>query len=202
MSNIEIYTIKTHKNNKYYKVYDEKGQYLENIDCCDENNITSQYLKGVTCFVINQQGEVLLEKRVNKGLTPGKIDLVSGHLDGEEVGTQAIIRELKEEVGIELEESINTTKVGTLPLTFNSNGKNRNFFIDFYYLIRDSSQTAIQKTEVEKVCWVPLNKAFEMIKNGETKFPKGNDMYNEIFKKIELAYHKGNENKIIEDLIL
>lgn len=202
MSNIENYRINAHKNNKYYKVYDEKGQYLENIDCCDENNITSQYLKGVTCFVINQQGEVLLEKRVNKGLTPGKIDLVSGHLDGEEVGTQAIVRELKEEVGIELEESINTRKVGTLPLKFNSNGKNRNFFIDFYYLIRNSSQTTIQKSEVEKVFWVPLNKAFEMIKNGETKFPKDNDMYNEIFKKIELAYHKGNENKIIEDLIL
>ena len=83
-----------------YRVYDKDGKYKRTIDKTDEKNLDeSDWLKGVTCFVINEKGEVLIEVRANKGLTPGKNDLCSGHLDNDETETQAMVRELKEETG-------------------------------------------------------------------------------------------------------
>ena len=128
MNFLEKYKL-NNKFENFYKVYDENGNYLYDIDVKDEKKLTNQYLKGVTCFVINEKREILLEKRANTELTPGKIDLVSGHMDKNEVGKQAIIRELWEEVGIAENESVNVKKIDTKPLKFESKGKTRNFII-------------------------------------------------------------------------
>ena len=91
-----------------YRVYDENGELKRIIEKAEEKTLTeNEWLKGVTCFVINEKGEALIEVRANKGLTPGKKDLCSGHLDDRETETQAMIRELREELGIELEEAMN-----------------------------------------------------------------------------------------------
>ena len=48
--------------------------------------------------------EVLLQERVNTGYMDGKYDVaVSGHLEKGETLAQAIVREAKEEIGIEIE---------------------------------------------------------------------------------------------------
>ena len=169
-----------------YKVYDKEGKLRKLIDKNKEKQLDeNEWLNGVTCFVINEKGEVLIEKRVNKGLTPGKLDLCSGHVDGEETQTQAMIRELREELGIQLEESINVTKITSdgVPLQFESSGKLKNFFITFYCLRRNSSDVIFQKSEIDKIVWLPLEETFELIKSGRTKFPK-NYNYKEIFEKV------------------
>lgn len=170
-----------------YKVYDKEGKLRKLIDKNKEKQLDeNEWLNGVTCFVINEKGEVLIEKRVNKGLTPGKLDLCSGHVDGEETQTQAMIRELREELGIQLEESINVTKITSdgVPLQFESSGKLKNFFITFYCLRRNSSDVIFQKSEIDKIVWLPLEETFELIKSGRTKFPKNYD-YKEIFEEVK-----------------
>jgi 8-oxo-dGTP diphosphatase len=57
-------------------------------------------------------GEILLMKRKNTGFADGKYSLVSGHVDEGENFRTAMIREAKEEVGIEIERSdLNTATV-------------------------------------------------------------------------------------------
>ena len=172
--------------NNYYKVYDKSKQLKRKIAKNQEKTLSEEdWLEGVTCFVINEKGEVLIEKRVNKGLTPGKLDLCSGHIDNDETQTQAMIRELKEELGIEIEESINVIKLeqNAVPLEFRSSNKKRNFFITFYCLKRNSSEIKVQKEEIEKIVWLPLEESFELIKSGRTKFPTNYD-YEPIFQKV------------------
>ena len=126
-----------------YRVYDENGELKRIIEKAEEKTLTeNEWLKGVTCFVINEKGEALIEVRANKGLTPGKKDLCSGHLDDRETETQAMIRELREELGIELEEAMNVIKVTPqgVPLGFESKGKIKKFFITFYCLKRKNSK--------------------------------------------------------------
>lgn len=175
---------------KYYKVYDESGNFLYNINKKDEGTLTDQYLRGVTCFVINENGEILVEKRADTELTPRKLDLVSGHIDGEEVGTQAIIRELREEVGIPVQKAQNVHKVGSRKIGFESEGSKRNFFIEFYYLLLKDSKVNISSEEVNSLEWIPMEKVFEMIKQGETKFPRQSESldYEEIFNEVKNAY--------------
>ena len=155
------------------------------------------WLRGVSCFVLNQDNKVLIEKRANKGLTPGKLDLCSGHVDSDEVPTQAIIRELKEELGIELDESMDVIKLteNPSPLVFGSSEKKKNFLIDFYFLKRKKSNVVIQKEEVADVTWIDMEKCFELIRTGNTKFPDNYD-YEAIFQKIRDLV---NPREIVED---
>lgn len=197
MDFFEKYKVNNNHSGKFYKVYDEKGRFIYEIDAKDEKKLTYQFLKGVTCFVLNNKGEVLLEQRANTELTPGKIDLVSGHVDNNEVEKQSIIRELWEEVGIPEQEAQRVQNLGRQRLRFESNGKNRFFFIEFFYLKINNISLKKQKEEVASLKWVPMEKAFDMIRKGTTKFPRQNNIvnYEEIFDKIKEMYFNKEMNE-------
>lgn len=170
-----------------YRVYDKNGDLKRIIEKRQESKLDSdEWLKGVTCFVLNENGEVLIEKRANKGLTPGQLDLCSGHLDGDETPTQAMIRELGEELGIGIEEAMNVIKLTQdgIPFEFENSGRTLRFLITAYCLKRNSSKVIIQKEEVDSVKWIQLEKCFELIKNGKTKFPESHEKYDEVFQKV------------------
>lgn len=59
-------------------------------------NIPASYL---TLF---KENKVLLLRRYNTGYEDGKYSMIAGHVDPGETFTQAVIREAKEEVGIDL----------------------------------------------------------------------------------------------------
>lgn len=153
------------------------------------------YMKVVTCFVVDKTtGDVLLEKRTGNGLNPDEYDLVSGHVDGDEIGIQAMIRELSEEVGIGIEEtSCNLRKIEEFtPIHFDTIG---NYLVEFYCLLRKSKEgLKLQEDEVEHIEWKEMDEAFRMIQDGETKFPKDFN-YEEIFQKVKHIYQGKNEQQ-------
>ncbi len=60
-------------------------------------------LSAVFPIIINKKNEVLLAKRKNTGYMDGKWDFAgSGHVDEEETAIQAVIRESKEEIDIDI----------------------------------------------------------------------------------------------------
>lgn len=71
-----------------------------------ETNInTNDKLEFVSCVISNEEGNVLVGKRLSTlSLDPGKLDLCSGHMKEGETPTQSMYRELREELGITIED--------------------------------------------------------------------------------------------------
>lgn len=69
---------------KFYKIYSkgEKGEKIYKGRVLKSSELSQfQYLGGVSCFIIDENGNVLIEKRGNTKITSGEIDLCSGHIE-------------------------------------------------------------------------------------------------------------------------
>ena len=117
---------------------------MELVDIVDENNkLTGQvedrwvaYNKGlwrrtVSCWIMNEKGEVLLQKRTpNKKRNPNKWAKTGGQVDSGETVEEAIFREVKEELGIEIsKEQIKVVDI------YKSNDKNKRFGYNFIFVV-------------------------------------------------------------------
>lgn len=79
-------------------------------------------------LVLEKDGKILMAKRSNTGYMDGMYSLVAGHVDGNETVYQAMQRETKEEVNVDiLIEDMNVVHVSHR----NSNGGEREY-IDVY----------------------------------------------------------------------
>lgn len=187
---------------KYYRLYDENGKEIGWIDPIFEKTQTN-FLKGVSLFLLTRDGYLVLEKRnKNTEITPGDIDLISGHRDNHEKGKQTVYRESKEEIGIKKKKIVKIKKVAkNVPLRFRGG---RKFLISFYagMLRKKAKKFKLQESEVEEVMIVPMQEGFDLIRKNLTKFPyTGNEeIFEEIFKKVELFYKKSlkREKKVVE----
>ena len=87
-----------------FDVLNEKGEYTNRVETRKKCHKEGLYHKAVVVFIINSKGQVLLQRRSpNKRMWPNLWDVTAGgHVSSGEFGFQAIIRECKEELGIEL----------------------------------------------------------------------------------------------------
>ena len=110
--------------------------------------------RAVYAFIIDQNSNVLLQKRSkDKKLWPGKWDvIVGGHVRTGEFGRQAVIRECKEELGIEITDDDIKYIVGTTSV-YNKNGYINNHYDECYLILKqiDTKSLKLQKDEVEDV---------------------------------------------------
>lgn len=115
-------------------------------------------MQVVTICIKNQQNKLLIQKRSQ--LKGGKYGITSGHtLNGEEA-KQGAIREIKEEIGlnINIQELKLIYKTEINKITYN-----------LYYVQKeiDLSQVSLQKEEVENVYWRTVEEVNELIQKNE-----------------------------------
>ena len=152
---------------------------MENV----ENKETSKKVVsagGVVLWKHDNDIFICIVKRRNKGVWI----LPRGRIEKNEHMEETVIREIKEETGIEAKI---IKKIGIISYSFYSS-KDKvtyNKVVHFYLLRLDKQEDFVPNQEIEEKLWVPLNKAKEILSYEAEK--------NIIDKVIEFI-HK-NENK-------
>lgn len=117
-----------------------------------------EYKLSVHVWILNSKGELLIQKR-NENLkrNPGKWAFTGGAVDSGETSLQAALREIQEELGIE----INDDKIEFL-LSF----KRERGFVDVWLIKEDINieDVKLQETEVSQAKWVTIKELEELMK--------------------------------------
>ena len=141
---------------EYFDVLTETGEYegrIESRDICHEKGL---WHKAVAMFMINSNDEVLLQKRsANKKLWPNMWDITAGgHVLAGEFGFEAIIREIKEELGAKIDKNDILFIGSAISTNIKNDIINRHF--NEYYIINkdiDISNLTLQEDEVSEIKW-------------------------------------------------
>ena len=149
---------------------------MELIDVVDENNkLTgrvedrktvqeeSLWHRIVSCWILNNNGEVLLQKRAaTKEKKPNIWGKTGGHVDSGEIPDEAIKREVKEELGIDVPED----QVILVDI-FKSRGQINKYFGYNYIFVIDNKidEFTLQKEEVDQVKYYTIEELEELKRN-------------------------------------
>ena len=151
-----------------FDVLNELGEFTGEIATRVECHKKGLWHRAVYAFIIDDKGNILLQKRSeNKKLWPNMWDVtVGGHVDTGEFGRQALIREVKEELGIEIKDDDVKYLIGSTSI--NEQGDIINKHYNECYLITkniDISDIKIQKEEVSEVRYFSKDELLKRISN-------------------------------------
>ena len=151
-----------------FDVLNELGEFTGKIATREECHKKGLWHRAVYAFIIDDKGNILLQKRSNnKKLWPNMWDVtVGGHVGAGEFGRQALIREIREELGSEINDDDIKYLIGSTSI--NEQGDIINKHYNECYLIKkniDISDIKIQKEEVSEVRYFSKDELLERISN-------------------------------------
>lgn len=158
---------------EYFDVLDYDGNKTGQTKLRTEVHQEGDWHKTVHIWIVNDRNEILLQKRsANKDLNPNKWDIsCAGHLSAGESSLEGAVREIKEELGIEVTNDqlqlLTTLKrESRYSLTFINKE-----FKDVYLLCFsvDVDKVQLQEEEVSEIKYVSVQEIKDMItKNDPT----------------------------------
>lgn len=145
----------------------EKGEVIGVIDK-DVAHREGRLHKSVHLWIINDNGEILLQYRCkDKKLYPNTWDVsVGGHVGTKENSIDALSRETKEELGIDLDLE-NVEYFGTIHERLKYEDIDSNELVDVFIARQNINKEdiIIQKEEVSDICWRSIEELFNLIDN-------------------------------------
>ena len=171
-----------------FDVLNEFGGFTGEIATREECHKKGLWHRAVYAFIIDDEGNVLLQKRsANKKLWPNLWDVtVGGHVDSGEFGRQALVREVKEELGIAIDDDDIKYLVGSTSI--NEKGDIINKHYNECYLITknvDVSKIKLQEEEVSEVKYFSKKELLERIVNNFDGLTEKIDAWNFLTKILE-----------------
>lgn len=175
-------------------LYDENRNYIRTIYRDDEIK-QNEWKKCVLCFVIDIEGNVIVEIKEDD-----KKDVCSGHIKHNEVATQAVLRELYEEHGIPIEESMRIKHLDNIKVSFEETNQDLQCFLDVFCLMRTEERPfRVNENEMKGIQRIPFKKFIKAFLNNEI-FPYI-DAYKPVVEKLVKIYQEKFEiNEILVEM--
>ena len=175
---------------------------MELLDIVDENNnLTGEFVdreivhsqgllhREVGVIILNENNEILLEKRAStKKQSPNKWGLCAGHIEAGDIPENAILREVKEEIGIDItKKELKFLEVFRRDKKFN-NGQHNNTYI-YIYIYRTNKKVedyTIQIEELSEVKYFPVDVVEKALEENNSDYAFYDEPYiKEILNKIK-----------------
>lgn len=151
-----------------FDVLDETGMYVGKVASREDCHKQGLWHRAVFAFIFNDKNEILLQKRSsNKKLWPNLWDVpVGGHVLAGEFGREALIRETKEEINLDICDN----DIKFLVCTTSKNVKGdiiNNHFNECYMITKnvDISKLKLQEEEVSDIKYFPKEEVLKRIEN-------------------------------------
>lgn len=128
------------------------------------------WCRSTNIFVMNSKGQVLCHQRsMNKERYPGWwMTHFGGHVSGEESYDENAIKEVHEEIGIEVKPE------ELLPWRTSRKDISRLWMRDYITIFDgDTSELVLQKSEIEQVKWFSPEEIFAALDNEDTETSEG-----------------------------
>ena len=165
-------------------------------------------IKAVQIWISDREGNVLVEKRSSKKIHDANMyDVCSGHVRSGENEADAIIREIKEELGQEVftvEELEKIMEVGSTSINLEKYGRAGNYLIKWFYLKLNRNvpyeNFELQQEEVADVRWIPYDIMRLAIKRQEPSIRIPYNLQTEmLLRKLDRMHYevKSKDNLII-----
>ena len=173
---------------------------MELLDIVDEeNNLTGKvedreiiHKKGlwhreVGICIMNEEGKVLIQKRsADKKQAPNKWGMTAGHVDSGEEPVKVAVREVFEEIGLELkEDEMEFLFVIKKSKKLSETQYNNNFqYIYFARSNKKIEEYVIQEEELSEVKYISVEELENVIKNKDERYTFSKSEYFEVLMKI------------------
>ncbi len=148
------------------EIVNEEGKYTGEVVERDDAHNRNLLHNEVSVFIINNKGEILLQKRsLNKRYKPGKWSSCAGHVCAFETVENTAIREVFEEISVKIEVD-ELVKIGDREIIIRED----NSRVSYSYYVRkdvDLDKVNLQEEEVSAVKWFLIDDIIEMIKNND-----------------------------------
>ena len=171
---------------EFFDVLDEQGNKTGKTKARSEVHRDGDWHKAVHIWIVNNKDEILLQKRSpNKDSHPNMWDISSaGHLTAGDDSLSGAIREIKEELGVDIQSSqLKLIGVRKKADKYTSTFINNEF--NDVYLLRlslDLNKIVLQEEEVSEVKYVPINEFRKMIKTKDKTLLMHDDEFEMLFK--------------------
>lgn len=172
---------------EYLDEVDRNNNFTGRILPKEEFHLKGFYYREVIGFVVNEQGEILLQKRAStKKIKPNLWEVCYGHVSKGETPDESIIREIGEEIGLEITSQEAITVGIELTEEFYEERYHNTF--SYIFLIRTDKKISnfkMQEEEVSALKYVSIQELKVLLKNSNELAFSNFEYMDKIIKKIE-----------------
>ena len=170
---------------EYFDILDENGNKTGRIKLRSEVHRDGDWHKAVHIWIVNDKGEILLQRRCpTKDSNPNMLDISSaGHLTAGDDSLMGAIRELKEELNLNVNPS-NLKFIKTLKRSSKYTDTFINNEFDDMYILKTNKKIddmKYQEEEISEILFIPFDEFKKMVENKQPDLLMHTDEFKILF---------------------
>ena len=179
---------------EYFDVLDENGNLTGKTKLRSEVHRDGDWHKAVHIWIINNNGDVLLQRRCpTKDSNPNMLDISSaGYLSAGDNSLDGAIRELKEELNLDVSKE-DLTFIKTLKRSSKYTETFINNEFDDLYILRTDKRIEdmkYQEDEISEIFYVPYKEFKNMVNNHQPDLLRHDDEFDILFEMFDDEFDK------------